>query len=380
MKPTNLLIVLDGWGYREETAFNAIAQAHTPTWDRLCRVCPTALLECSGEHVGLPHGQMGNSEVGHITLGAGRVVYQELTRINRAIETGEFAKNSVIQALLQSNRSNAIHVLGLLSPGGVHSHEHHIFALLELCATAGREVILHAFLDGRDMPPQSASESIHTALAMTEKIPNQSLASITGRYYAMDRDQRWQRTQQAYDLLTLGQTQHPATNALEGLATAYDRGETDEFVAPTRIGPARPIQNGDDVVFMNFRADRARQLSRALVCDDVPDAMQRKSRPRVNRFISLTPYAEDIANGGSSVDEVQVIFDVDVLKETLGETLAKVGKTQLRIAETEKYAHVTYFFSGGTEQHSDGETRCLLPSPKVATYDLKPEMSAYEVT
>lgn len=380
MNPTTLLVILDGWGHRDETTFNAIYHANTPTWDRLWREFPHALLECSGEHVGLPDGQMGNSEVGHITIGAGRIVRQDLNRIDHSIESGSFALNPAIQSITNSSATGVLHVFGLLSPGGVHSHEEHIFAMIDLALTAKRDVALHAFLDGRDTPPLSAESSIERAVQLHKTNPQFTLASISGRYYAMDRDNRWERTKLAYDLYVDCISRHPAPDGSRALRNAYERGETDEFVVPTRIGAGRVVQDGDDVVFMNFRADRVRQICRAFSDDSDESTFPRSTRPRLNRLVCLTPYADDITAGSTYIEHVAIAFEPEELEDTLASVLADARKTQLRIAETEKYAHVTYFFSGGSEATYRGESRRIIPSPKVATYDLQPEMSAREVT
>ncbi|MCY4130678.1 MAG: 2,3-bisphosphoglycerate-independent phosphoglycerate mutase [Gammaproteobacteria bacterium] len=380
MKPTCLLVILDGWGHRDETAFNAIFHAHTPTWDRLWREYPHALLECSGEHVGLPEGQMGNSEVGHITIGAGRIVRQDLNRIDHSIKIGSFGRNPAIQAVINSAETGALHIFGLLSPGGVHSHEEHIFALIDLSLAANRDVVLHAFLDGRDTPPRSAESSIQRADQLRQSSSSFTIASISGRYYAMDRDNRWDRTKTAYDLFVSGVARFQAPDALNALYRAYERGESDEFVVPTQIGSGRVVRDGDDVVFMNFRADRVRQICRAFTDDREGSTFPRSTRPYINHLVCLAPYADDISRGSSRVKQVSVAFEPVDLQDTLASVLADAQKTQLRIAETEKYAHVTYFFSGGSEAQYLGESRRIIPSPKVATYDLQPEMSAREVT
>jgi len=373
-----LLLILDGWGYREETEHNAIHSANTPVWDQLWATRQHTLVRTSGLAVGLPAGQMGNSEVGHMNLGAGRIVYQSLTRIDKAIEDGEFFKNTILcQAIDQAVTSDrAVHVFGLLSPGGIHSHEQQIFAAIELAHQRGAQhIYLHAFLDGRDTPPRSALESLQKASAVLQGKGDSRIASLAGRFYAMDRDQRWDRVQPAYDMLTLGQAPYQSDSAESALAAAYARDEDDEFVQPTIIAsaqrPAVTVNDGDCVLFMNFRSDRARQLTRAFVDADF-DGFTRKVRPAVADFVTLTEYAADI--------DTPCAFPPDELKNVLGEYLASQGKTQLRIAETEKYAHVTFFFNGGREQPFDGEERILVPSPKVKTYDLQPEMSAVEVT
>jgi 2,3-bisphosphoglycerate-independent phosphoglycerate mutase len=323
--------------------------------------------------VGLPKDQMGNSEVGHMNIGAGRVVYQDYTRIENAIETGEFARNPVLLKAVETARGGALHVLGLVSPGGVHSHESQIRAMLELAASGGAaEILVHAFLDGRDTPPKSAEASLAALERKCAALGRARVASICGRYYAMDRDNRWERVRPAYELITEGRAEYRAATAVEGLRAAYARGETDEFVKATAIGSARPMKDGDAVVYMNFRADRARQLTRALT-DAAFEGFERSRFPRLGYACTLTSYGEDFAH-------VPAAFPPQSVECGFGEYLSKKGLRQLRIAETEKYAHVTYFFNGGVEQPYPGEDRILVPSPKVATYDLKPEMSAPEVT
>lgn len=376
-KPT-VLIILDGWGHREEIEDNAIANGNTPVWDRLWRDAPHTLVSGSGLDVGLPAGQMGNSEVGHMSLGAGRVVYQNITRIDQAIADGSFNENPAYTQAIDNAVTNggAVHLFGLLSPGGVHSHEEQIFAAVRLAASRGAgRVYLHAFLDGRDTPPRSAGASLQMAETLFAQLGCGRVASITGRYYAMDRDNRWDRIEQAYRLLTEGIAPHTAPDAGAALEAAYARDENDEFVLPTTVcpqgeGPA-VIQDGDAVLFMNFRADRARQLSRAFV-DDHFDGFRRTVRPQLADFVTTTEYAADI--------EASCAFPPESLDNVLADYLAQQGKTQLRIAETEKYAHVTFFFSGGREELFPGEDRELIPSPDVATYDLQPEMSAPELT
>lgn len=370
-----LLIVLDGFGYREECDFNAICQARKPHWNFLWATYPHTVIDASEKWVGLPRDQMGNSEVGHMNIGAGRVVYQDYTRIESAIETGEFFTNSVLLKAVEAARGpdRALHVLGLLSPGGVHSHESQIHALLELAARAGvKNVRLHAFLDGRDTPPKSAGASLVALQKKLDELKIGTIASICGRYYAMDRDQRWERVQPAYDLVTRGQADFRAATAVEGLHAAYARGETDEFVKATAIGGPARMNDGDAVVFMNFRADRARQLTRALT-DPGFRGFARGHVPKLGYYCTLTSYGGDFAR-------IPAAFPPQSVENGFGEYLSRQGLKQLRIAETEKYAHVTYFFNGGVEAPYPGEDRVLVPSPKVATYDLKPEMSAYEVT
>jgi len=374
---TSLLIVLDGWGYNPSPIDNAIAAAETPVWDDLWAHAPHTLISSSGRDVGLPGGQMGNSEVGHMSLGAGRIVYQDLTRIGHAIETGEFAANPVLgAALARAAQGGALHVMGLLSPGGVHSHEDHILALVDLAAERGvKQLYLHAFLDGRDTPPRSARESLIRAESRLHELGIGHVASIVGRYFAMDRDQRWDRVERAYNLLQRGEAPFHAETAVAALDAAYARNENDEFVQPTAIHPhdSLPVRmnDGDVVVFMNFRADRARQMTRAFVNEHF-DGFARRSRASLADFVMLTRYADDI--------ETSCAFETETPANTFGEHLSRLGLTQLRIAETEKYAHVTFFFSGGREAPFPGEERILVPSPKVATYDQQPEMSAIEVT
>ena len=377
-KATALLLILDGWGHREETDSNAIAAADTPTWDKLWREQPTTLIDTSGKSVGLPAGQMGNSEVGHMNLGAGRVVYQSLTRIDKAIEEGSFYQNAVLCTAIDKAVSNetAVHVLGLMSPGGIHSHEDQIMAALELASQRGAQrVYLHAFLDGRDTPPRSALPSLQRAESYLLDNDLGRVASLCGRFYAMDRDNRWDRVQSAYRLLSEAQAEFSYPDVASGLDAAYQRDEDDEFVQATVIREDQQeqaaIEDGDVVLFMNFRADRARELTRTFVDDDF-DGFERAARPLLGDFIMLTEYAADI--------EADCAYPPQALDNVLGQYLADNNRTQLRIAETEKYAHVTFFFNGGREEPFAGEDRTLIPSPQVKTYDLKPEMSAFEVT
>jgi 2,3-bisphosphoglycerate-independent phosphoglycerate mutase len=369
-----LLLILDGWGHREETEHNAIAQADAPNWRRLLDDCPHTLIHTSGLHVGLPDGQMGNSEVGHMNLGAGRVVYQDLTRIDKAIADGEFVTNAELVAACEAARhgNGTLHVIGLLSPGGVHSHEAQIFAMLDMAQWQDvPRIAVHALLDGRDTPPRSAEASLRALAARCENLPNVQLASVGGRYFAMDRDNRWERVERGWRAIVDGQAEQRAETGLQALEQAYARGENDEFVQPTVIGDGVPVADGDAVLFMNFRADRARQLTAAFVREDF-DGFRPKRRPRLARFVCLTQYSADLP--------AAVAYPPDTLHNTLPQVLAERGMTQLRIAETEKFAHVTFFFSGGVESEYPGESRLLVPSPQVATYDLKPEMSCPEVT
>ncbi|HXF66682.1 MAG TPA: 2,3-bisphosphoglycerate-independent phosphoglycerate mutase [Burkholderiales bacterium] len=374
-----LLIILDGFGHREECEYNAICLARKPNWDSLWANHPHTTLDASEKWVGLPSKQMGNSEVGHMNIGAGRIVYQDYTRIENAIESGEFFTNPVLAQAVQTARGpgRALHILGLLSPGGVHSHESQIHAMIEMAARGGvAEIRVHAFLDGRDTPPKSAEDSLAALERKCAALGAGAIASICGRYYAMDRDGRWERVREAYELVTDGRAAYRAASAQQGLREAYARGETDEFVKATAIAapgaaPAR-MNDGDAAVFMNFRADRARQLTRALT-DPAFDGFARARLPRLGYFCTLTSYGEDFAH-------LPAAFPPQSVANGFGQYLAGLGLRQLRIAETEKYAHVTYFFNGGVEAPYPGEDRILVPSPKVATYDLKPEMSAYEVT
>jgi 2,3-bisphosphoglycerate-independent phosphoglycerate mutase len=374
-KPTPLtLIILDGWGYREQTESNAIAAAQKPVWDAIWQQYPHTTISGSGKCVGLPDGQMGNSEVGHLNMGAGRIVQQELTRIDSAIENGEFFNNQILRDALSLAQATGkkLHILGLLSPGGVHSHELHIHALLKLAATMHlSDVYLHAFLDGRDTPPQSALASLNTLEAICTQLSCGKIASLIGRYYAMDRDNRWERTQKAYDLLTQDKADYHAETAAAGLALAYARGENDEFVAPTQIGAPVTIYDGDVVIFMNFRADRARQLTEAFINPDF-HGFKRDKWPELGRFVCLTQYDKQFL--------VPIAFAPMPLSHLFAECVSERGLRQLRIAETEKYAHVTFFFNGGIEKPLPLEDRILIPSPKVATYDLAPAMSARELT
>ena len=368
-----VLLILDGWGYREDPADNALALADLPHWRRLWAQRPHTLIHTEGRHVGLPDGQMGNSEVGHMNLGAGRIVYQDLTRVDAAIEDGSFFANTELLAACEAAKTHGgtLHVMGLLSPGGVHSHERHVFAMLDLAARAGvGHVAVHAFLDGRDTPPRSADASLRALQAKCDALGNAHIATVGGRYFAMDRDKRWDRVRLGWDAIVDAQAAQHAPDALSALAASYARGENDEFVAPTVIEGAQPMCDGDAVVFMNFRADRARQLAAAFV-DASFDGFHAR-RPQLSRFVCLSEYDARLP--------APLAFAADDLRNTLGEVLAANGLSQLRIAETEKYAHVTFFFSGGREDLYAGEERILIPSPKVATYDLQPEMSCPELT
>ncbi len=370
-----MLMILDGYGLSEHVEGNAVLAARKPNLDKMFRDYPNTVLDASGMSVGLPEGQMGNSEVGHLNIGAGRVVYQSLTKITKSIVDGDFFENKALNNAVDNALKNnsALHLLGLLSPGGVHSHIDHIKGLLKLCKLRGlSRVYLHAFLDGRDVPPSSAREYIKDIEGYMKEIGVGTIASISGRYYAMDRDNRWERVKLAYDALVMGKGEK-AQSALQALDNSYSKDLTDEFVLPTVItvggNTAATIRSGDSVIFFNFRPDRARELTRALN-DKVFTGFEREKLDLT--FVTMTQY--DI-----TLENVEVAFGPENSRNTLGEYLSGLGKTQLRIAETEKYAHVTFFFNGGVEAPNKNEERVLIPSPKVATYDMKPEMSAYEV-
>lgn len=373
-----VLIILDGWGYREDPTDNAIAQAHTPVMDRLWQTYPHSLISGSGMDVGLPDGQMGNSEVGHVNLGSGRVVYQDFTRITKAIQDGDFFDNAVLVDAVQHavQQQKAVHIMGLLSPGGVHSHEDHLLAMIDLAAKQGADKIyLHAFLDGRDTPPRSAHASLLKIEQHFAALGKGQIASVIGRYFAMDRDKRWDRVAKAYELVVDGNAEFTAASGVAALDAAYERDENDEFVKATAIlkadGTAIRLEDGDALIFMNFRADRARQFSRCFTNPHFND-FERSRVVELGRFVQLTEYAADI--------QAPVAYPPESLTNVLGEWLSKHQKTQLRISETEKYAHVTFFFSGGREELFDGEERILVPSPAVATYDLQPEMNSELLT
>lgn len=379
-----LLLILDGFGYSEDTTDNAILQAHTPNWDTLWKNYPHTLINASESFVGLPNGQMGNSEVGHLNMGAGRVVFQDLERINRAIADGDFFRNPILAEAVDKarNTEKALHIFGLLSDGGVHSHQDHIRAMIEMAARAGlQKIYVHAFLDGRDTPPRSAENYIRRLEEKcAQPFPGSTTAariiSVCGRYYAMDRDKRWPRVEVAYQLITEGTGEFTAISAHEALADAYARGETDEFVKPTAIrtpheDPVR-VEDGDVIIYMNFRSDRARQLTHAFLEPEF-EAFNRRHVPKLGGFYTLTQYDKKELRA-------KPVFTPEELSNSFGEYISNLGLTQLRIAETEKYPHVTFFFNGGEERVFPGEDRILVPSPQVATYDLQPEMSAFEVT
>lgn len=372
------LIILDGFAFRDEIFGNAVAQANKPNFDRYWHQFPHATLTAAGEAVGLPEGQMGNSEVGHLNIGAGRIVYQSLTRLNKSIRDGDFFTNQAFLdavAHVKAHQSK-LHVMGLLSDGGVHSHYEHMFALLKLAKQQGlEEVYVHGFLDGRDVGPTTALDYIEETEKQMAEIGIGQFASIHGRYYAMDRDKRWDRVALTYNVLVdgVGQT---AESAKSGVAASYEREVTDEFVIPFSIQehgePVATIGDQDAVIFFNFRPDRAIQLSTVFTKEAFDGFAISANHPKNLKFVSFTHYSDEV--------NAQVAYENDNLKNTIGEVLATNGKTQLRIAETEKYPHVTFFMSGGREEKFPGEERILIASPKVATYDLKPEMSAYEVT
>jgi 2,3-bisphosphoglycerate-independent phosphoglycerate mutase len=372
------LIILDGYGINPKTEGNAIAAAKKPNIDRLLKECPNTIIRTSGMDVGLPNGQMGNSEVGHTNIGAGRIVYQELTRITKSIEDGDFfEKEEFLSAIENCKKNNSkLHLFGLLSDGGVHSHNTHLYALVELAKRQNfKDVFVHCFFDGRDVPPDSAKGFVEELEAKLKEIGVGKIASVMGRYYAMDRDNRWERVQLAYDAMVLGKGLE-ASSAGEAVAASYEREEFDEFVKPTVIkqngNPVATIDKNDSIIFFNFRPDRAREITRTFTDEDFKGFERGKGYLPV-KFVCMTQYDKTIKNA-------TVAFKPQSLENTFGEYISKKGLRQLRIAETEKYAHVTFFFNGGVETEYEGEDRALINSPKVATYDLKPEMSAYEVT
>jgi 2,3-bisphosphoglycerate-independent phosphoglycerate mutase len=369
-----VLCILDGWGHRSDRADNGIEQAKTPNWHRFLATCPHALLQASELFVGLPKGQMGNSEVGHMNIGAGRVVLQDLPRIDQAVEDGSLAKNPELTASIAALKRSGgtAHLMGLLSPGGVHSHQDHIAALANILGAAGVPVAVHAFLDGRDTPPRSAKSYVEKFLADLRDPARIGIVTVSGRYYAMDRDKRWERVQKAYDALVDGRGE-TAADALAAIERGYAAGLNDEFILPTVIGDYKGMRDGDGVIVGNFRADRVREMLGALL----DPGFTGFARSRTIRFAAASGLAEYSAD---LKQFLTAIFPPEDLGETFGEVVSEAGRHQLRIAETEKYAHVTFFFNGGREEPFPGEERILVPSPKVATYDLKPEMSAFEVT
>ena len=367
-------MILDGWGIAPASSTNAATLAQTPNLDKYFANYPHTQLEASGRQVGLPAGQIGNSEVGHLNIGSGRIIYQSLTRISKAIEDGDFFTNPVLVGVVEAVKANgkALHVLGLLSDGGVHSHITHIIALLDLAKRHGlTEVYVHAFLDGRDVPPQSALTYVEQLEAAMQDLGVGKIATVSGRYYAMDRDKRWERVAKAYATVVKGEGLKAST-AAAGIQASYDTGVTDEFVVPFVVeGVDERISAGDGVIFANFRPDRAREITRAIIDEDFP-YFERPSDVRPVHFACMAQYDATIA--------APVAYPPESIDDTLGQILAERGLRQLRIAETEKYAHVTFFFNGGVEEPNKNEERILIPSPKVATYDLQPEMSAEEVT
>lgn len=373
MKNPLILIIMDGFGIAKDEKKSAINKKTIPHLTSIFQKYPTAFIQASGEYVGLPKGQMGNSEVGHTNIGAGRIVYQELTRITKSINDESFFKNAELtQAFLSAKEKNkSLHLIGLVSNGGVHSHQNHLFALLLMAKKYGlKKVFIHAFLDGRDTPPKSGRNFIKECKAECDKLEIGKIATIVGRYYAMDRDNRWDRTEKAYNAMVNGIGVHE-NDPVISIENAYDMGQTDEFVEPIICNEAGLINQGDSVVFFNFRPDRARQITRALTEENF-DKFKRKQDYLNLNFVCMTQYDESFKN-------VSVAFKPENINNTLGEYISKKGLTQLRIAETEKYAHVTFFFNGGEEKTFKGEDRILIPSPKVSTYDLKPQMSAMEI-
>lgn len=370
-KKTRLLMILDGWGKGRDYDGNAIYRASTPNFDRLVTKYPSTIVKTSGNDVGLPKGQMGNSEVGHMNIGAGRIVYQALTRITKSFETGEIESNEeLLSAFDNAIKNNTkLHLMGLVSSGGVHSHNKHLYNLIRFANSKGvKDIYVHCYMDGRDVPPTSGAGFIQELEDEMKEIGAGKIATIMGRYYAMDRDNRWERIQIAYEALTKGEGVHYA-NPVEGVEASYSNGENDEFIKPIIVTEDGKIENDDSIIFFNFRPDRAREITRAIVDDDFKGF----DRDKINtNFVCMTQYDITIKN-------VSVAFKPQTLVNTFGEYISDKGLKQLRIAETEKYAHVTFFFNGGVEKPNEGEERVLIPSPKVATYDLQPEMSAYEV-
>jgi len=373
MKKPVALIIMDGFGIAPKYG-NAIVEARTPYLDQLFFKNPVTMIGASGMDVGLPHGQMGNSEVGHTNIGAGRIVYQELTRITKSIEDGDFFENEVLCKAVDNAIANnsSLHLFGLLSPGGVHSHSTHMYGILELAKRKGLEkVYIHAFLDGRDVPPSSAKEYVAEAVDKCAEIGVGKIATVMGRYYAMDRDNRWERVERAYAAIAYGEGVDE-TDPVEAVQHSYDNGVTDEFMIPAVISGGDTVKEGDSVIFYNFRPDRAREITRTFVDPDF-SGFERRNGFFPLTYVCMTQYDATMPN-------VEIAFKPQKLTNTMGEYMSQLGKTQLRIAETEKYAHVTFFYNGGVEKQYDGEDRILVKSPAVATYDLQPHMSAYEVT
>ena len=372
-RPT-MLMILDGYGISQREKDSAIAAAKKPHLDEIFSKYPSTSLKACGLDVGLPDGQMGNSEVGHLNIGAGRIVYQDLTMITKSIENGDFFKNTSLLKAMEhvKTHDSTLHLLGLLSDGGVHSHINHLFALIDMAKKEGvKKLCVHCFLDGRDVPPRCAQKYISELSSYMENIGLGSIATVSGRYYAMDRDKRWERVEKAYDAMTVQQGQH-AGSGKSAVEKAYERDENDEFVLPTVIDGALPVSDNDALIMFNFRPDRAREITRAFVDTDF-DGFHRKIPLSNLCYICMTQYDAEMPG-------VELAFPPETMDNTLGEYIADLGLTQLRIAETEKYAHVTFFFNGGVEAPNRNEDRILVPSPKVATYDMQPEMSAYQVT
>ncbi|MBP0971793.1 MAG: 2,3-bisphosphoglycerate-independent phosphoglycerate mutase, partial [Oscillospiraceae bacterium] len=368
------LLIMDGFGINPSEYGNAIKAAKTPNLDRYFAECPNNIIGASGLDVGLPDGQMGNSEVGHTNIGAGRIVYQQLVKITKSIQDGDFFENPALKAAMQNakDKGSALHLMGLLSPGGVHSHMTHMYGLVEMAKRFGLEkVYVHAFLDGRDVPPSSAAEYMEEAVAELKKIGLGKIGVISGRFYAMDRDNAWDRVEKAYAALVYGEGVQE-DDPVQAIRNSYENGVTDEFMLPTVVAKDAKIKADDSVVFFNFRPDRARQITRAFV-DPEFKGFERRNGFFPVHFVCMAQYDATMPN-------VSVAFPPEELTQTLGEVLSKAGKTQLRIAETQKYAHVTFFFNGGEEKQFEGEERILIKSPDVETFDLKPDMSAYEVT
>lgn len=372
-KQTKLLLILDGWGHSNDIKGNAIAMANTPVWDKLNTKFANSLIHTSGKNVGLPRQQMGNSEVGHLNLGAGRIVKQAFTRIYNELKNGDFFRNPILKNSLEyaNDNNKAVHIMGLLSDGGVHSHEEQIHAMLEMTHKQGcKNVYLHLFTDGRDCAQKSAEKYIQKLESKIAALGTGEIVSIIGRYFSMDRDNRWSRIRCAYELIAKGKAKFLAQSAIHAVELAYARGETDEFIQSTSVKVPTSIKKGDVLIFMNYRADRARQITRAFADENLQGFSRGTFMPI--QFVCLTEYKKDF--------NLPVAYPSSKLNNVLGKYLSNLGMTQLRIAETEKYAHVTFFLNGGVEQAFNGEDRLLIPSPDVATYDLQPEMSAFELT
>jgi len=374
MKRPTMLLIMDGFGMRDESKGNAIKAANTPGLDHIFETYPKTTLRACGLDVGLPDGQMGNSEVGHLNIGAGRIVYQDLTMITKAIEDGSFFKNDALLSAMSHAKANGstLHLLGLLSDGGVHSHITHLFALMDMAKNEGvQKLCIHCFLDGRDVPPRCALTYMDQLYVHIDEIGLGTVGIVSGRYYAMDRDKRWDRLEKAYDAM-IGTSDHHAPTGQAAIEAAYERDENDEFVLPTIVDGAIPVDDGDAMIMFNFRPDRAREITRAFVDPDF-DGFDRKKVCSDLSYVCMTQYDATMPN-------VRLAYPPETPENTFGDYISSLGVKQLRIAETEKYAHVTFFFNGGVEEPREGEDRILVPSPKVATYDMQPEMSAFEVT